>query len=380
MKIANPIYDTAFKYLMQNDRIAKKVLSTLLECEILELTIEQQEIVVVDESRGLKLYRLDFSATIVDETGKPQKVLIELQKSKLPTNALRFRTYLGTAYAKREMVVNEMGVEEIRIYPIISIYILGYNVVDIPYLAINIDNKITNTVTKEEVEVTSDFVDLLTHKTRIIQIRRLSKERRTRLERFLMLFNQTWITSERVTLELQEVPEEFSDVAKYLKGAMEDDIFRSRLRAEEEVDAIFRTQEAELAAAWQQAQQAKQEKQRIAEELKKAEAQTRLVKEQIEEAEAQRNLAKEQAKEAEAQRNLAKEQAKEAEAQRNLAKEQAKEAEAQRNLAKEQAEEAKQKQISAQIQFAKYLLQDGKSISEVVQITGLDETIVSGLQ
>ena len=57
MKIANPIYDTAFKYLMQNNRIAKKVLSTLLECEVMELTIEQQEVVVVDESRGLKLYR-----------------------------------------------------------------------------------------------------------------------------------------------------------------------------------------------------------------------------------------------------------------------------------------------------------------------------------
>ncbi|MEM9848848.1 MAG: hypothetical protein AAF847_13255, partial [Bacteroidota bacterium] len=81
MKIINPLYDYAFKYLMQNNRIAKKVLSTLLECEVLELSIEQQEIVLVDETKGLRLYRLDFSALILDELGNKKKVLIELQKS-----------------------------------------------------------------------------------------------------------------------------------------------------------------------------------------------------------------------------------------------------------------------------------------------------------
>ncbi|NJL73844.1 MAG: hypothetical protein HC892_01210, partial [Saprospiraceae bacterium] len=102
MQIVNPLYDHAFKYLMQNNRMAKKVLSTLLECEVLDLVIEQQEIVAVDEGRGLKLYRLDFSALLVNEQGEKQKVLIELQKSKLPTNVLRFRSYLGENYAKRE--------------------------------------------------------------------------------------------------------------------------------------------------------------------------------------------------------------------------------------------------------------------------------------
>ncbi|MEM7659971.1 MAG: hypothetical protein AAF399_27915, partial [Bacteroidota bacterium] len=114
MKIVNPLYDLAFKYLMQHDRIAKKVLSVLLECEILELTLSQQEMVAVSDQYGVKLYRLDFSAIIVDENGQQQKVLIELQKSKLPTHALRFRSYLGQNYAKKDAP-----------YPIISIYILG---------------------------------------------------------------------------------------------------------------------------------------------------------------------------------------------------------------------------------------------------------------
>ena len=248
MKIVNPLYDHAFKYLMQNDRIAKKVLSTLLECEVLELNVEQQELVALDEQRGLKLYRLDFSAVIINEKGEKQKVLIELQKSKLPTNTLRFRSYLGKSYAKKEIEVDiATRKETTTAYPIISIYILGYNVVDIPYLAVNIDNRVTDTVTKKEVEVQSDFINLLTHKTRIIQVRRLKKERQSRLEHFLLLFNQTWVTNEKFIIDMEEVPEEFKDIADYLGGPVHDEAFRNQLEGEEEIDAIFREQEAELA-------------------------------------------------------------------------------------------------------------------------------------
>lgn len=257
MKIVNPLYDYAFKYLMQNNRLAKKVIATLLECEVLELVIEQQETVIADESRGFKMFRLDFSAIIVNEYGKKQKVLIELQKSKLPTNKLRFRTYLGESYLKKETFVNELGEEASRIYPIISIYILGYNVVDIPYLAISIDNKITNIVTKEEVEVQSDFVDLLTHKTKVIQIRRLSKERRTKLEQFLSLFDQAQATLEnRFILELQEIPKGFDDIVKYLSSAVYNEEVRRNLRGEQEIDEIFRNQEAQLAQAEERAEKA----------------------------------------------------------------------------------------------------------------------------
>ncbi len=324
MKIINPLYDHAFKYLMQSNRMAKKVLSTLLECEVLELVIEQQEIVTVDEIRGLKLYRLDFSAVIVDEQGMKQKVLIELQKSKLPTNILRFRSYLGENYGKREIVKNELGLEETRVYPIISIYLLGYNVIDIPYLAINIDNKITNTVTKEEITVNSDFIDLLTHKTRVIQIRRLSKERRSRLEQFLMLFNQAYITSDHYILDLEEVPEAFQDIANYLEEPLKDEAFRKKLKAEQEIDEIFSHQEAELA--------------------KKDE----LLREAIQREEAAKEAAEEERKKAQ--------------------------------QAKQREEEAKQQQQMLQIQFAKHLLATGVPIAQIVQMTGLTEDLVTNLR
>ncbi|MDR1592987.1 MAG: hypothetical protein LBS43_00705, partial [Prevotellaceae bacterium] len=41
--IANPIYDTVFKKLMENQRIAKFFLSTILERQIEDVTVLPQE-------------------------------------------------------------------------------------------------------------------------------------------------------------------------------------------------------------------------------------------------------------------------------------------------------------------------------------------------
>ena len=42
--IANPIYDSAFKYMMQNERAATVLLENLLDKEILKLAGERQPI------------------------------------------------------------------------------------------------------------------------------------------------------------------------------------------------------------------------------------------------------------------------------------------------------------------------------------------------
>jgi len=50
MKIVNPLYDIAFKYLMENNRLAKKVLGVILETEVEELVLSQQETVFPEQS------------------------------------------------------------------------------------------------------------------------------------------------------------------------------------------------------------------------------------------------------------------------------------------------------------------------------------------
>ena len=81
MEIANPIYDVVFKYLMEDAKSAKLLLSALLEKSIIEIQFLPQELsgekISTEEniSLGLSVYRLDFSARIKDEDGKEQVVI-----------------------------------------------------------------------------------------------------------------------------------------------------------------------------------------------------------------------------------------------------------------------------------------------------------------
>ena len=273
MKIVNPLYDKAFKYLMQNERLAKKVLSVILDQEILELTLSQQETIVPDEKRALTLFRLDFKAVIVTPENTKQTVLIELQKSKFSTDIQRFRTYLGMNYIHSETeTINDKEVK--TPYPIIAIYILGYKLKDLPYLAVKVNQCVTDAVSKKEIKVNSFFVNHLTHRSHILQIKHLPEKRRTKLEKLLTLFNQAWCTNDRFILDLQEVPKEFEDIAKHLTSPVLDDNFRRQLIAEEEIDQIFDEQELKyikkIEEAKQKEKEAKQQNAQIIKNLHKS--------------------------------------------------------------------------------------------------------------
>ena len=251
MKIINPLYDKAFKYLMENNKLAKKILSVILDVEVIEVALSQQETTLPDERRGLTLFRLDFKAIIKQADGSRKTVLIELQKSKYPTDIQRFRNYLGSSYLAKNREIEDKSIvaedkpaEYQSIYPIIAIYILGYNLDDLPYMAVTVNHDVINSVSKQKIEVSSFFVEHLTHQSHIIQVRRLPEKRQTLLEKFFVLFNQAWCTENNFIIDLQNIPEEFKDVVKYLQGPVMDDNFRRQLEAEEQLDAIFDAQEA----------------------------------------------------------------------------------------------------------------------------------------
>ncbi|NJM14276.1 MAG: hypothetical protein HC896_01825 [Bacteroidales bacterium] len=259
MRIVNPLYDVAFKYLMENNDLARKIIGLILEEEIEELSVGQQETSYTDEKRFMTLYRLDFKAVIKQPDGTRQKVLIELQKSKSDTEIQRFRTYLGLNYLKPETEKQPDGKEAKVSYPIITIYILGYSIADIPYVAVTINNCATNSVNRQPIELRSDFVRMLTHRSHILQVGRLPEERRTRLEQFLSFFNQAWKTEEGFILDMKEVPEEFKELAHYLSIPLMDEAFQNRLRAEEEIDARFDQQEAKYLQQIEEAKRKEEE-------------------------------------------------------------------------------------------------------------------------
>ena len=86
------------------------------------------------------MFRLDYRAVTVDDQGREEHVLIELQKSDLPTDLLRFRQYLGTQYRAEENMVADSIVgdasgrcgssESIRKHalPMVAISLLGHTV------------------------------------------------------------------------------------------------------------------------------------------------------------------------------------------------------------------------------------------------------------
>jgi len=246
MQIVNPLYDKAFKYLMENNRLAKKVLEVILEKQIDDLSLGQQETIYPDEKRGLTLFRLDFKATITETDGTKQSVLIELQKSKYETDIQRFRNYLGLNYVNTKSVANHVKSisESDEILPIITIYILGYLLEDLPYLAVTVNRRVIDSVNKQEIDVNSFFVNHLTHRSHILQVRRLPEQRKSRLEQFLTFFNQAWQTEKKYIIDLQDIPEEFNEIAQYLQFPVLDSTFRKQLEAEEELDTIFNQQEA----------------------------------------------------------------------------------------------------------------------------------------
>jgi hypothetical protein len=344
MKIANPLYDHAFKYLMSNNRLAKKVLSTILDQEVLELELAQQEIVVEDKQRRFTLYRLDFKAKIRSKNGKEELVLIELQKSKLPTNKLRFRNYLGHAYTQKKTKLVADKKAKTVLLPIIAIYIMGYDLPDIPVMAVKVDRKIINASTKEVLEIDSDFIELLTHQCYILQIRRLPLKRKTRLEKFMTLFNQAWISDYNYILDLEYIPEEFKDIAEYLQRPLLDPNMIKQLEVEGQLEMVFSNQEAALEKAKNEAIKAKAqvEKERKAKEAAKA----KVKKERQEKEKAKANAEKERQE---------------------------------KERAKANAEKERQEKRAAQIKLAKKMLRYGESVEDILAETGLDSATLDAL-
>ena len=184
--IANPIYDVVFKYLMEDERVAKILLSALLKKEILELEMRKQEYTAMQQTR-ISLFRMDFAAKIRDNNGEEHLVLIELQKTWLTTETLRFRQYLGTQYLNKENIKSDK--DSNYGLPIISIYILGHILGDLKEPVIYVRRRYLD-YDDNVLEQKDKFIESLTHDSIIVQIPYLQGRTRNRLERLLNLFDQ----------------------------------------------------------------------------------------------------------------------------------------------------------------------------------------------
>ena len=192
LHVANPIYDSVFKYIMEDERIAKTILSALLKKEVVHVTVRPHEYSNTTRDT-LSMFRIDFAATVREKEGneiKDRIVLIELQKTWLNTETLRFRQYLGAQYNNKNNIreADEKGFA----YPMVAVYLLGHKVGNIkePIVYVNHDvfDYNGNVVAEGNAE---PFVESLTHNSIIVQIPRLQGNVNNRLEKVLSVFDQT---------------------------------------------------------------------------------------------------------------------------------------------------------------------------------------------
>lgn len=186
MIIANPIYDVVFKRLMENEKVAKFFIGTLLEQTIETVEVKPQEFTYNDDKIGISVFRLDFIATIKTDTGELKKVLIEIQKAKNVIDLMRFRGYLAEQY-KKEDTINNVKV----VLPITTIYILGFKLAEIDTPCIKIERNYKDLINKKTLYTKSDFVEKLTHDSFIVQVERITNSYQTRLDKLLSVFEQT---------------------------------------------------------------------------------------------------------------------------------------------------------------------------------------------
>ena len=186
MIIANPIYDVVFKRLMENERVARFFIGTMLGENVVSLQVKPQEFTYDDRLAGLAVFRLDFIAIIATDDGQTKKVLIEIQKAKNEIDLMRFRNYLAEQYKKQDAVDGKE-----KVLPITTLYILGFRLLNIATACIQVERQYRDLIHEGVVlKERNDFIEKLTHDSYVVQVDRITDRYQSRLDKLLSLFEQ----------------------------------------------------------------------------------------------------------------------------------------------------------------------------------------------
>jgi len=238
MHIANPIYDVVFKYLMDDNKIAKLIISTIIGEEIETLDFRPTEYRSDIERRSLTVYRLDFIAKIKTPEGF-RLVIIEIQKAKFATDIMRFRKYLAQQYASDENIIeaNEPLEPYRKALPIISIYFLGHKLEHTKAPVIKVQRKYIDIISGSEIKDKEEFIESLTHDSFVIQIPYLKEKRQTDLLILLSVFDQSTVYEDTHILNIKEddFPEKYRPVIRRLQYAISEPHVRKTMDVEDEI-------------------------------------------------------------------------------------------------------------------------------------------------
>jgi hypothetical protein len=245
MHIANPIYDIVFKYLLDDLEVAKLIISSIIGESIDTLEHFPTEYNIPEERHNFTVFFMDFAATILTKAGEKKRVIIELQKAKLPTDIMRFRRYLGSQYSDKKNIWKDSKGKEHPL-PILSIYFLGHALRHIKDPVIEVRRSYWSRVHHCEIEQKSEFIECLTHDSIIIQIPHLGTDQKSDLLTLLRVFDQSYIKTHDahvLVINEDEYPKEYEPVMRRLRKAMENDQIRKTMDVEDDYIDKFQAME-----------------------------------------------------------------------------------------------------------------------------------------
>jgi hypothetical protein len=224
---------------------------------------------------------------------------VELQKTWLETETLRFRQYLGTQYQNPKNIVGAN--RDSFALPMVAIYLLGHRVGDIEEPVLYVQHKAYDyeghPVTKG---IPNPFVDSLTHDSIIVQIPRLHGQVNTRLDKVLSIFDQTHKSKESqqvLTLDdsLYEDDADMKHIVHRLLMASTDADVRQDMNVEDEYFAAIEKRDTEIMLrdrklAEQQVQLNEQQVQLSEQQVQLSEQQVQLSEQQVQLSEQQKLL------------------------------------------------------------------------------------------
>lgn len=198
VNVANPIYDSVFKYLMEDERVAKTILSALLKKNVVSVKMRPHEYSNTTRD-SLSMFRIDFAATIRESDGKEHLVLIELQKTWLDTETLRFRQYLGAQYSNKDNIRKDD--KKGYAIPMVAVYLLGHRVGEIEEPVVYVNHKSYDYNGNEVTKGMPDpFLESLNHNSIIVQIPLLRGQINNHLDKVLSVFDQTRMSGDDTQL------------------------------------------------------------------------------------------------------------------------------------------------------------------------------------
>ena len=187
--IPNPIYDVVFRYLMEDPESAMIVVSTLINENIINLQLEPithsekkeksfanaflQDPKTKDD---LRLFHLDFTATVLLPDGTEELIMIELQKSTEPEDIFRFKRYISKNFQKKIEVeitdIETLAVRKVnRPIRLVPVFILNFRIEkEINDLLIKTQRVKEGFFKNKALQIPNEFIDNLSYDLIVVQL------------------------------------------------------------------------------------------------------------------------------------------------------------------------------------------------------------------